>query len=92
MKACASLVAEEGSNRQGTALQLIFYCDKKRHLVCAPYSITNLHHMADVLGIKRCWFHKNHYDIPKTRQEETMSRCVIVSTRTILSIIHNESI
>ena len=41
------------------------YCDDKRHLVCIPYSVQNLHRMAEDLGIRKCWFHKNHYDIPK---------------------------
>lgn len=40
-----------------------------RHLVCVPYSVENLHAMADALGIKRCWFHADasypHYDIPE---------------------------
>lgn len=44
-----------------------FYCDNKRHLICKPYSIENLHLMAKQLNIKRCWFHKNHYDIPKKK-------------------------
>lgn len=48
-----------------TQFNLIFYCDFKRHLICEPYSIENLHYMAHILNIKKCWFHKNHYDIPK---------------------------
>jgi len=47
-----------------------YFCDNNRHLVCKPYSIKNLHKMADELRIKKCWFHKNHYDIPKKRIEE----------------------
>jgi len=30
-------------------------------------SIENLHLMAESLNIKRCWFHRDHYDIPKKR-------------------------
>jgi hypothetical protein len=66
---------------------MIFITDKKRHLVCLPYSIHNLHLMANKLGIKRCWFHKNHYDIPKSCLEEIQSQCVIVSPQDIVSII-----
>ncbi len=67
-----------------------YYCDKQRHLVCVPYSIENLHLMAKDLGIKKCWFHKNHYDIPKKRIDEISSKCEIVSPREILSIIKNK--
>lgn len=49
---------------------LKYICDNSRHLVCLPYSIDNLHKMADDLNIKRIWFHKNHYDIPKKRIDE----------------------
>lgn len=43
--------------------------DAQRHIVCEPYSIENLHDMAKLLRLKRCWFHntpgKAHYDVPK---------------------------
>lgn len=64
-----------------------FYCDNKRHLVCKPYSIDNLHKMAEELDIKRCWFHKNHYDIPKRRIDEISNQCVLVTSKEILTII-----
>lgn len=67
-----------------------YYCDNKRHLICVPYSIENLHKMAEELGIKRCWFHKDHYDIPKKRIDEITSKCELVSPREILSIIKNK--
>jgi hypothetical protein len=50
--------------------------------------------MAMDLNIKRCWFHagKNpHYDIPKKRIEEITSKCQTVSTRQIISIIHEKN-
>jgi Protein of unknown function (DUF4031) len=60
-------------------------------LVCTPYSIENLHRMADDLGIKRCWFHasnnKHHYDVPKKMIDIVSKKCMIVSSREILSII-----
>ena len=37
-----------------------YVTDGKRHLVCLPYSLDNLHKMTYDLGIKRCWFHKDH--------------------------------
>ena len=64
-----------------------YYCDNKRHLVCTPYSKENLHKMAEDLNIKRCWFHKNHYDIPKTRIEEIKAKCIVVSSKEIVNII-----
>jgi FMN phosphatase YigB (HAD superfamily) len=67
-----------------------YYTDGKRHLVCLPYSIENLHEMADKLGIKRCWFHKDHYDIPKTRLKEIESQCEIVSSKQIVNIIRGD--
>jgi len=69
---------------------MTYYCDNMRHLVCVPYSIENLHEMGKVLGIKRWWFHKDHYDIPKRRIEEIQSKCTLVNPRVIVSIIRNE--
>lgn len=66
-----------------------FYCDNKRHLVCKPYSIENLHKMAEMLNIKRCWFHKDHYDIPKRRIKEITRQCTVVSSKEIVKIIKN---
>lgn len=66
---------------------MTYYCDSKRHLVCKPYSLENLYLMAETLNIKKCWFHKDHYDIPKRRIKEVQSKCTIVSTKEILEII-----
>lgn len=64
-----------------------YYCDNKRHLICIPYSIENLHKMAKDLNIERLWFHKNHYDIPKKRIGEIKNLCNFVSSREIVKII-----
>lgn len=64
-----------------------FYCDNARHLVCVPYSISNLHAMAQTLGIKRCWFHRDHYDIPKLRIAEIQAKCTVIPSREIVRII-----
>ena len=69
-----------------------YLCDTSRHLICLPYSMTNLHKMAYDLGIKRCWFHagdKPHYDIPKRRIAEITEKCEIVSSQEIVNIIKN---
>jgi len=68
-------------------IQLTYYCDKARHLVCKPYSLDNLHKMAIDLDIKRCWFHKDHYDIPLRRIDEISVKCNIVSSKDIVKII-----
>lgn len=70
---------------------IVYYCDNKRHLVCKPYSLDNLHLMAKELKIKKCWFHINHYDIPVKRMEEIMKRCTVVSSKEIVRIINNQS-
>lgn len=74
---------------------LKFYCDNKRHLVCIPYSIENLHKMARILKIKKYWFEVSklgfaHYDIPKKRINEITKKCNLVSPKTILKIIKGE--
>jgi len=71
-------------------IELIYYCDTCRHIVCVPYSKTNLHKMAKKLKIKRYWFHKNHYDMPKRRIDEITSKCILVSSRDIVKIIKGE--
>ena len=65
-----------------------YLCDDFRHLICVPYSVENLHKMAAELGIKKCWFHKDHYDIPKRRIGEIQGKCEVISSRTILEIIN----
>lgn len=70
---------------------LRYFCDDARHIVCVPYTIDNLHRMADDLGIKRCWFHRKatypHYDMPKRRIAEITARCTLVKTADILAIV-----
>lgn len=70
-------------------ITLEYCCDEKRHLICKPYSIENLHKMADHLNIKRCWFHKDHYDIPKNRINEITEKCILVTSKQIVRITKN---
>lgn len=61
-----------------------------RHLICEPYSVENLHAMAEDLNIKRCWYHASpyaHYDIPKKRIAEIQSKCEIITAKELLTII-----
>ena len=64
-----------------------YLTDGKRHLICKPYSIENLHRMAQDLGIDRCWFHRDHYDIPKRRIEEIEAKCEMITSKDIVRII-----
>lgn len=66
---------------------MIFLTDGKRHLICEPYSISNLHIMADILGIKKCWFHRDHYDIPLKRIAEIEAKCQKISSRKLLQVL-----
>jgi hypothetical protein len=71
-----------------------YITDGKRHLICIPYSIDNLHIMASDLDIARHWFHsgsKPHYDIPKKRIKEIEAKCIIVTSKDLVHII-NKSI
>ena len=74
-----------------SASTMIYLTDKKRHLICFPYSLANLHKMAEELGIKRCWFHKDHYDIPIRRIAEIEAKCTIISSKEIVLIIKGKS-
>jgi len=67
-----------------------YICDDKRHLVCYPYSVENLHKMAEDLKISYFWFHTDHYDIPKRRIQEITEKCTLVNSRTIVKIIKDE--
>ena len=69
-----------------------YYCDNNRHLICVPYNIKNLHLMAKDLDIKRCWFHRNHYDIPKRRITEISAKCTVITPKEILEIIQGKII
>ena len=71
--------------------KVIAVCDNKRHLVCLPYSIENLHFIARVFGIKKHWFHKNHYDIPKSKIQEVMDCAKVVSSKEIVKIIKKKN-
>ena len=45
--------------------------------------------MANELDIKRVWFHKDHYDIPKKRIKEIEDKCRIVTTKEIVGIVRS---
>lgn len=65
--------------------ELIYYSDEMRHLICEPYTVENLHKMANDLDIKKCWFHNKHgmphYDIPKRRIKEIAEKTTVITSR-----------
>lgn len=74
-------------------IELAFFCDIKRHLICEPYSVVNLHWMAKIFGISKHWYHAGnkfqhpHYDIPKKRVAEIMAKCTVITQRELLEKI-----
>lgn len=72
---------------------LKYYCDRKRHLICKPYSIENLHRMARELQIGTHFYEISkigrlpHYDIPANRIDEIMAKCNVVTRFEIVKII-----
>jgi len=64
-----------------------YITDGKRHLICVPYSIENLHIMAKNLNIKRCWFHRDHYDIPKKRIFEIEKKCTVLPSKELVKLM-----
>jgi hypothetical protein len=72
---------------------LTYYCDRNRHLVCTPFSIKNLHLMAEHLKIGKHFFEYSdhgklpHYDIPAERIQEITSKCNVVTRFEIVKII-----
>ena len=64
-----------------------YITDGKRHLICVPYSIENLHAMATELNIKRCWFHRDHYDIPKKRIFEIEKKCTVLPSKELVKLM-----
>lgn len=64
-----------------------YLTDGRRHLVCEPYSVENLHEMARDLGIGRHWFHRDHYDIPIRRRAEIEAKCEKVTSRQIVELV-----
>lgn len=72
------------------------YADRMRHIICVPYTIANLHRMAERLEIKRCWYHRHfwfpHYDSPKKRLDEILVRddVIEVTARELVEICKRE--
>lgn len=69
--------------------KLVYIADAARHLVCLPYSVENLHRMAEELGLSRRWFHAGrhpHYDIPKREASRIGAIAVPTTSRVVLAV------
>lgn len=68
--------------------------DGRRHLICLPYSVQNLHYMGAQLSLGKHWYHasRGHYDIPVTRRNELEKLCLKVPPKTIARVILNHKI
>lgn len=74
---------------------LRYFIDKSRHITCLPFSVENLHAMAEDLGIKRCWFHSGaypHYDAPRKMFDDLRERCEVITPRETLAIIQGRKV
>lgn len=82
---------------------LTYYCDNNGHLVCRPYTVHNLHDMAEKLKIHSSWFHtgegiadtlvkKPHYKIALSRRGEFRKLCTTVTTEELKLITERKSI
>jgi hypothetical protein len=75
-----------------------YYMDSKRHIICIPYTVKNLHAMAKALRIPQCWFHSSkdhpHYDAPKMRVNELKAHKLItvVSQRELLRLLKSQRV
>ena len=72
---------------------LEYLCDDARHLICLPYTIENLHKMAEDLNIHKARYHAGrhpHYDIPKKRIAEITAKCRVISGKELLTIINTK--
>lgn len=62
--------------------------DRKRHIVCYPWSVPGLHAMAKYLGIKRKHFKGDHYMVPRGMEGELMKLIDgVITTRVLARII-----
>jgi hypothetical protein len=67
---------------------LTFHAHKrKRYAHMVADSVEELHAFAESVGINRCWFHKDHYDLnPKNHESALGSGAQLVEARTIVLV------
>ena len=69
--------------------ELLYLTDGRKNVICIPYSIENLHKMADDLGMKKKYFKKDHYEIPDDMVSEVEDKCDVVTTTTLFKTARN---
>jgi len=62
-----------------------------RLVSCDPCSPENLHLMAQEMGIRRCWYHGDHYALPKTFDLMRFALNVQVVTHVELGAVHRDT-
>lgn len=67
-----------------------YLTDGKGHLVCYPYSKSNLDEMAKNLNIDSRFFHKTHFDIPYSRRDEIEPLCETIQLKDMIKIINGK--
>lgn len=77
-------------------MKLEYYCDNQGHLVCLPYTIDNLHQMANELGLDQSHFKSHpkhaHYLISDNQKDTIMPQCHLVSSKHIIYIVRSRNI
>lgn len=80
--------------------RLTYYCDNAFRIVCRPYTIHNLHKMAEELDMPMHRFHTtvnisqpySFYTMPMERQKEIMKKCTVVTMKELFLITQKKSI
>lgn len=77
------------------SVDLKYYSDDSRHLICVPYTRENLMVMMKDLNINPCWLHRStflHVDIPKRRIAEIQARTTVISGRELVTMIKEQGL
>lgn len=77
------------SNENKPVEELVYITDGVGNVICLPYSVENLHKMADDLGIKKTWYRDGHYKVPKEIAEDLEEKCDKVTTTTLFRTVRN---
>lgn len=77
------------SNEKKSVEELIYITDGVGNVICLPYSVENLHKMADDLGIAKRWYRNGHYNVPKEIADGLEEKCDKVTTTTLFRTVRN---
>lgn len=77
------------SKSEKSVEELIYITDGVGNVICLPYSVENLHKMADDLGIAKRWYRDGHYKVPKEIADDLEEKCDKVTTTTLFRTVRN---